>query len=43
VPMGEAVVASVISRGRLRATARVVIPLTERFASVTLDFKQTPP
>lgn len=43
VPKGEAVVASVISRGRLRATARVVIPLTERFASVTLDFKQTPP
>lgn len=43
VPRGETLVASVVSRGRRRATARVTIPLTERFGSVTLDFKQTPP
>jgi hypothetical protein len=43
VPRGERLVASVISRGRIRATARVTIPVTERFGSVTLDFKQTPP
>ncbi len=43
VPKGETLIASVISRGRTRASARVTIPVTERFVSVSLDFKQTPP
>lgn len=43
VPKGETLAASVVSHGRVRATARVTIPVTERFGSVSLDFKQTPP
>ncbi len=43
VPRGERLVASVFSRTRIRATARVTIPVAERFGWVTLDYKQTPP
>ena len=43
VPKSVALVASVVSHHRLRATARVTIPATERFGSVSLDFRQTPP
>jgi hypothetical protein len=43
VPKGVTLIASVIAHHRLRATERVIIPAAERFGSVTLDFKQTPP
>ena len=43
VPKGVTLIASVIAHHRLRATERVTIPVAERFSSVTLDFKQTPP
>lgn len=43
VPRGANLMAWVASRGRTRAKARTTIPVTERFAWVLLDFKQTPP
>jgi hypothetical protein len=43
VPKGVTLIASVVAHHRLRATERVIIPPAERFGSVRLDFKQTPP
>jgi hypothetical protein len=43
VPKGVTLIASVVAHHRQRATARVTIPATERFGSVSLDFKQTAP
>jgi hypothetical protein len=43
VPKGEALVASVVSYRKVRASGRVIIPVTERFGWMSLDLGRTPP